>query len=43
MTTAQVNKELAQEEIEDARQGEVSSDVLPSTFLRVGLQLEEQQ
>jgi hypothetical protein len=43
-TQAQVNKELAQEETEDARRGDIQvHEVSPNTFLRVGFELEEQQ
>jgi hypothetical protein len=43
-TIAQVNKELALEEVEEARRGVIYlHDVSPNAFLRVGLELEEQQ
>jgi hypothetical protein len=43
-TIAQVHKELALEEVEDARRGVIYlHDISPNTFLKVGLELEEQQ
>ena len=41
---AQVQLELAEEAVEDARHGTLSfSDVSPHMFLQIGLDLEEQQ
>ena len=43
-TIAQVNKELALEEVEEARHGVIYlHDVSPNTFLCIGLELEKQQ
>jgi hypothetical protein len=43
-TIAQVHKELALEEVEEARRGIIHShETTPNTFLKVGLELEEQQ
>jgi hypothetical protein len=43
-TTVQVNNELAQEEVQEATRGDIQlHEVTPATFLRVGLELEEQQ
>jgi hypothetical protein len=44
MTMAQVRRELAEEELEKAKQGPAPlHDVSPNMFLQVGLELEEQQ
>ena len=41
---AQVRRELAEEELDRAKQGFAPvHDVLPNMFLQVGLELEEQQ
>ena len=41
---ASVNKELVEEELADARQGEIQlHEVSQTTFLCVGFELEEQQ
>jgi hypothetical protein len=43
-TIAQVHKELALEEVDEARRGVIHlHDTTPNTFLKVGLELEEQQ
>jgi hypothetical protein len=43
-TTTQVHKELAKEELEEAKQGEIQvHEITPATFLRYGFELEEQQ
>jgi hypothetical protein len=43
-TMANVNKELAEEELAEASRGEIQlHEVSRTTFLRVGFELEEQQ
>jgi hypothetical protein len=43
-TTAQVNKELAKEELEEVKRGDFQlHEITPATFLRYGFELEEQQ
>jgi hypothetical protein len=43
-TATQVNKELAQEELDEALRGDIQlHEVTPASFLRTGFELEEQQ
>jgi hypothetical protein len=43
-TAAQVTKELAQEEVDEAKRGDIQlHEITPASFLRTGFELEEQQ